>query len=306
MTQSLGLDLGGTNIKWALVDRSPDPSIIRKGNLSTEAEAGPEAVTGLLADTARRVVDESDEIDRVGLAIPGLFDETSGEIVLFPNLPGPWAGFSLGGRLEEHLGLPVTMINDGQAFTIAESTLGAGKGCRIVVALVLGTGIGGGIAVDGHLHLGAFGTAGELGHQIVFPNGPMCGCGNRGCLEAVAKAGALAQLAGRATAEEVYDAAAAGDQRCRDAIAEVAGYLAIALANTITMLGPDRIVVGGGIAGAGGQLLGPLRDALLARVTLVPPEQVDIVPAALGSYAGAVGAALAANARKPGALGSSW
>lgn len=294
MTHSLGLDLGGTNIKWAVVDGPNHPSVLSRGTLSTEADAGPEAVTALLVETGRSVLSEDNEIDRAGLGIPGLFDETSGEVVLFPNLPGPWAGFSLRPRVEAGLGMPVTMINDARAFTIAESRLGAGRGHHIVVAMVLGTGIGGGIAVDGHLHVGAFKTAGELGHQIVVPDGPLCGCGNRGCLEAVAQADALAKLAGKPTAEEVYEAAANGDQRCREAVTKVAEYLSVVLANTITMIGPNKIVVGGGIATAGDLLLGPLRVALRDRVTLVPFDQVDVVPAELGSYAGAVGAALAA------------
>jgi glucokinase len=121
----------------------------------------------------------------------------------------------------------------------------------------------------------------------------MCGCGNRGCVEALTKASVLAELAGKDTAEEAYEAAAAGDQASRDAIAEVANYLGIGLANVVTILGPERIVIGGGIAKAGDLLLEPVRRSLQQRVTLVPIEKVDVVLAELGSSAGAIGAALA-------------
>lgn len=294
MTHSIGLDLGGTNIKWAVVDSLANPSVVSRGTLSTKADAGPDGVTALLIETVKKIFTEHGTIDRVGLGVPGLFDGASGEVVLFPNLPGPWTGFPLRSRVEEGLGVALTMINDARAFTVAESRLGAGKGCHVVVAMVLGTGIGGGIAIDGRLYVGAFQTAGELGHQIVIPDGPICGCGNRGCLEAVARADALAKLAGKSTAEEVYEAAANGEQLSREAVTKVADYLSIALANAITMIGPEKIVIGGGIATAGDLLLGPLRDALRNRVTLVPIDQVDVVPAELGAYAGAVGAALAA------------
>jgi glucokinase len=191
------------------------------------------------------------------------------------------------------MGQAVAMINDARAFTLAEGNLGAGRGCRIMVAMVLGTGVGGGITVNGRLHLGAFGTAGEIGHQTILPDGPLCGCGNRGCVESLTKAGVLADLAGKDTAEEAYEAAARGDVRSQEAIAEVAMYLGIALANVVTILGPERIVIGGGIARAGNLLLDPVRRSLQQRVTLVPIEKVEVRLAELGTAAGAIGAALA-------------
>jgi glucokinase len=163
-----------------------------------------------------------------------------------------------------------------------------------VACVTLGTGVGGGVIVDGRLHLGASGTAGEIGHQTVLPDGPVCGCGNRGCAEAVVQAAALTRIAGHPTVEDVFRGAAAGDPRCREAVETLARYLGIALANVITVLVPDRVVVGGGISAAGEQVLEPIRAVVRARTPLVPPERIDIRLAELGPSAGAIGAALAA------------
>jgi glucokinase len=297
MTRHLGLDLGGTNIKWCVLEADDIVARVADGSMATDARSGPVAVARRLVKAGEEANARHGPFASIGLGVPGLFERSTGVVTLFPNLPGPWKGFPLREKVSEGLDSHVTMINDARAFTIAESTLGAGKGCSIVVAMVLGTGVGGGITIDGRLHLGAFGTAGELGHQTVMPDGPMCGCGNQGCVEALTRADALAALAGKASAEEVYEAAALGDTRCRDAISEVAEYLGIALANTVTVIGPERIVIGGGIAAAGDLLLVPLREAIKKRVTLVPIDQVSVVLAELGSAAGAIGAALAGMAQ---------
>ncbi len=184
------------------------------------------------------------------------------------------------------------MINDARAFTLAEGTLGAGAGCGTLVCITLGTGIGGGVMIDGKLHLGAFGVAGEIAHQTVLPDGPLCGCGNHGCIEALARSDVLAEAAGKATVEEVYAGVAEGDERSIGTVRAAAGWLGIGLANVVAVFGPERIVVGGGIAAAGELVLGPIRDAVRQRVTLVPTDQIDVVAASLGSAAGAIGAAL--------------
>ena len=147
--------------------------------------------------------------------------------------------------------------------------------------------------IDGRLHLGAFGVAGEIAHQTVLPDGPLCGCGNRGCVEALARSDVVAAAAGRPTVEQVYAGVAEGDERCIGAVRGAAGWLGIALANVVAVLGPDRIVVGGGIASAGELVLAPIEDAVRGRVTLVPTDRIEVVAASLGSYAGAIGAALA-------------
>jgi glucokinase len=230
----------------------------------------------------------------LGLGIPGHFDNDSGQVLLFPNLPGDWKGFPLRTRVEEGVGMKVTMVNDARAFTLAEGLMGAGKGCGTVACVTLGTGVGGGLMIEGRLHTGAFGVAGELGHQTVLPDGPVCGCGNRGCVEALVRADVLASNGGRSSAEAVFEGARGGDHRCLAAVAQMAEFLGIGLANVVTLFGPERIVVGGGIADAGDLVLEPIAAAVRKRVTLVPTEMIEIVPARFGRFAGAVGAALAA------------
>jgi glucokinase len=294
----LGIDLGGTNIKVALVEADGDKfRTVSARGYPTEAGPGPAHVAKNLIGAARAHLGQAGEIRSIGLGVPGLFDEATGTIELFPNLTGDWDGFPLRATIEEALGTEVMMINDARAFTLAEGTMGAGAGFRIVACVTLGTGIGGGIMIDGHLHVGAFGVAGEIGHQIIDPDGPLCGCGNRGCVEALARADVLTALAGRETAEEVYRAAARGDRRSVAAVEQVARAVGIGLANVVTLIGPDRIVIGGGIVDAGEAVLDPIRRAIRERVTLVPADAVDVVPAELGKWAGAHGAALAAGLR---------
>ena len=291
----VGLDLGGTNIKTVVLESTDDDfRVVSSSTAPTYAERGPSAVVERLIELGHEAIDENGRADRVGLGIPGLFDRTDGLAVLLPNFPGPWAGVPLRGSLSAGLGAPVTLVNDARAFTLAEGRMGAGRGCSTLVGMTLGTGVGGGLLIDGKLHLGAWGRAGEIGHQTVLPDGPVCGCGNRGCVEAVAKAGELARLAGRATAEEVYAGVREGDRQCRAAVDTVAAYLGIGLANLVTVLGPDRIVVGGGIISAGDLVLDPIRAAIRERVTLVPIDEIEVVAASLGPAAGSIGAALAA------------
>jgi glucokinase len=289
----LGLDLGGTNIKVAVLSRADDEiDIVSTRSVETGAADGPEGVTANLVEVGRAVM-EQDTVETLGLGVPGHFDRETGEVLLFPNLPGDWRGFPLRSRVAAGLGVDVWMVNDARAFTLAEGLLGAGRGCRLVACITLGTGVGGGLMIDGRLHRGAFGVAGELGHQTVLPDGPLCGCGNRGCVEALVRADVLASNAGRSTASAVFAGAREGDNRCIAAVAQMADFLGIGLANVVTLFGPDRIVVGGGIAEAGDLVLDPITEAVKRRVTLVPTEKIEIVPAAFGLFAGAVGAALA-------------
>lgn len=291
----LGLDLGGTNIKAAVVEisrPSEDPQVVSTALHETFAERGPDAVTERLIEVGRATINEFGPVAAAGLGVPGIFQADTGRIVLFPNLPGPWAGHALRDPVGAALGVPTTLINDARAFVLAEGTIGAGRGHQTLVGLTLGTGIGGGIMIDGQIHLGAFGTGGEIAHQIIMPGGPLCGCGNRGCVEALAKADALAALAGLPDAASVYARAAHGDEGCLAAIDTVAGYIGIGLANVVTVLGPSCIVIGGGIIAAGDLVLDPIRTAMAALVRLAPGDRVEVVPAELGNWAGAIGAAL--------------
>lgn len=293
----LGLDLGGTNIKLVVLETAPDdaPRVVASDSVPTLADRGPDVVIERLVEVGLQALNGHGPILGVGMGVPGLFDQRTGVIDLFPNLPGGWHGQPLRDRLVAGLDLPVTIVNDARAFTLAEARVGAGVGSETLVCMTLGTGVGGGVAIGGKLHSGAWGPAGELGHQTIIPDGPRCGCGNRGCVEALAQAEALAKLADRPTVDDVFAGVRDGDQRSCDAVATVAGYLGIGLANVVTVLGADRVVIGGGIIAAGELILGPIREAVRERLYLVPRDEVSVVPAALGGSAGAIGAALAAN-----------
>lgn len=293
----LGLDLGGTNIKAAVLEIGADedtPVIVHTRQGSTEASKGPEHVAARIVEIGEQAISSVGvRPEGIGVGVPGLFDYAEGSIMFFTNLPGPWEGFPLRTRVAEGLKASATLINDARAFTLAEGTIGAGRGCRTLACLTLGTGVGGGLMIDGKLHFGAFGTAGEIGHQTIDPDGPSCGCGNPGCLEALTRPPVVAARAGRETFEDVLTGLAEGDEACRSALDDAINHLAIGIANVYTVFGPDRVVIGGGVAEAGDSLLDPLRAAVRARLTLVPPEAVQIVAAELGPFAGAVGAALA-------------
>ncbi len=294
MRRYVGLDLGGTNIKRAVVETTADGGfdVVHTDSAPTPQDGGPEDVCARLVDLGREVQTKG-QVDRVGVALPGIFT-AEGIAVLFPNLPGHWPGFPITRTLEAGMDLPVRLINDGRAATLAEATVGAAAGSSDIVCLALGTGVGGGVVVHGRVLEGRWGIAGEIGHQTVDPDGPRCDCGNHGCAEVVARASEVARLGGRDTAEAVYAGARDGDPRCLAAVDRITGYLGILLGNLVTVLGPERIVIGGGIAAAGEHLLTPLHRAVAARAPMIPPEEIELVPAALGSHAGAIGAAAAA------------
>jgi glucokinase len=225
------------------------------------------------------------------VGVPGVFDAT-GSLVLLPNFPPAWRGVPLRQLMSQGLGLPTVLINDARSFTLAEARLGAAAGLATVVCVTLGTGVGGGIVIDGQLRAGPQGRAGEIGHQVIDPEGPPCGCGNRGCVESFVSAAAVCRAGGCDTVESVFRAAATGDPRAAAALAGMVEHLAVGIANLVTVLRPDGVVVGGGVAAAGEALLAPLRTAVAARSPLVDPSSYTVVAAVLGPTAGAVGAAL--------------
>ena len=288
----VGLDLGGTALKAALVDPNNGISVEGTHVSNTPRTGSPDELAESLIEAALLVADGR-QVQAVGVGVPGQFDTRSGTLRALPNVPGQWGGFPIRKRLAEGLGgLPVTLVNDSQAFTLAEALLGAATERRTVLGMTLGTGIGGGLCIGGKIHRGANGAAGEIGHQVIVTDGPACGCGRRGCLEALAKSAVFASLSGAATAEEAFEAIRAGDPRAVAALEVVTGYLGIGLANAISVFDPDVIVVGGGLAQAGDLLLDPLRVAVKRAVSVVPPASVDIVAGRIGTIAGAVGAAL--------------
>jgi glucokinase len=292
-THHLGIDVGVTNLKWATVEsRDATWLTLDRGQVPTRAAEGPDAVLRRAIEIGLAALEQRPTIASVGIGVPGLYDPVAGTIRFLVNMPGEWLDRPVRGPIEAALGLPVSLINDARAFGLAELRLGAGRGARSLVGLTLGTGVGGVIAIDGRVHLGHDGTAGEIGHQTIDPDGPTCGCGNRGCLEAFARADRIAEACGTATAGAAVAAAEAGDRRAIDGLATIGRYLGIGIANAVTIISPDRVVIGGGVAAAGELLLGPIRDVLRQRVLMTSLDEVEVVTAELGTWAGAIGAAV--------------
>lgn len=292
-SRHLGLDLGGTNLKWAVIEHGDGAwRTLETGQVSSEAQEGPEAVVRRIAETGADVMAAWPGIVSAGIGVPGLYDPVAGTTRFLPNVPGEWAGRPVAGPVAARLGVPAFLINDARAFGLAELRLGAGRGASSMVGMTLGTGVGCVVAVNGRVHQGHDGTGGEGGHQTIDPDGPWCGCGNRGCVEAYARADQIAAACGTATAEEAVARAREGDARAREGLAQVGRYLGIGLSNLVVVISPDRIVLGGGVAAAGELLFEPIRAELRKRVTITDMDQVTLVAAELGTWAGAIGAAV--------------
>lgn len=293
VTKYLGLDLGGTNIKIAVIEKKDNSwKIVKTKDVPAEAEKGPAHVVTRLTQLAQEHLAEFKDLAGVGVAVPGVFDAKKGTIILFPNLPGPWKGFQILAPIADAMRLPTGLINDARAFTLAEAIMGAAAGKSTVVCYVIGTGVGGGVVVNGKIHMGSTGGAGEIAHQIVKYDGPQCGCGMKGCAETLTNSSALANFAGTENAQQAYIKAMAGDEKALAAFKEVSYWISIALTNVMATLAPEVIVIGGGVSQSGDLLLNEIRKAMVEKATLYPPEAINIVPATLGFYAGAIGAAL--------------
>jgi glucokinase len=296
-SRHLGLDLGATNLKSAVLEHDDGAwTTIARDQVPTripaDLDAVPATVVAQLAAVGAAAIAAWGPIASVGIGVPGLYDPATGSTRFLVNLPGPWAGQPVARPVADALGIPAFLVNDARAFGLAELRLGAGRGASSIVGLTLGTGVGGVIAVDGHVVQGHDGTAGEIGHQTIDPDGPWCGCGNRGCLEAFARADQIAAACGTASAEAAVAQARAGDRRAVEGLARIGRYLGIGIANMIAVLSPDRIVIGGGISAAGDLLLEPIRDELRLRVRTTALDRVELVIAELGTWAGAIGAAI--------------
>lgn len=295
-TRHLGLDLGATNLKWAVLGRD-DAGWSRLGNgqaptRSAADDVLPDLIVGQLAETAGAAAAEWGPLASTGIGVPGLYDAAGGTIRKLVNVRGDWAGRPVAAPVAAAGGCPASLTNDARAFGLAELLLGAGRGASTMIGITLGTGVGGVLAFDGHVHQGHDGTAGEVGHQTIDPDGPWCGCGNRGCLEAFTRADQIAAACGTASAEEAVQRARAGDPRAVDGLAQVGRYLGIGIGNLVTVFTPDRVVIGGGVAPAAGLLLDAVWSELHRRVHVTSLDALTIVAAELGTWAGAIGAAL--------------
>jgi glucokinase len=314
MTVFVGCDLGGTGIKAGLVDVSQGKVLISK-SWPTLARDGHDAVMERMAGLISEVIGESGldslQIQGVGISAPGVLDMEKGETIFFPNLYGHWRNIPLVDTIRRYLDLPVSILNDVRAITLGEYTFGAGRGVENMVCFAIGTGIGGGIVVNGQLVLGIGGTAGELGHQTIDINGPRCGCGNYGCMEAFASAPAIAAMGVKAvqqgmttligqmadydlnkiTPELIAEAAQLDDEIAKEIWENAGHYIGTGIANTLVAFGPRRVVLSGGVAAAGELLLIPIRQTINKRVFVMPKKEVEVVVGTLGNEAGILGMA---------------
>jgi len=315
----VGVDLGGTTIAAALLDESGH--ILQKATVLTLAHEGHDSVIERMARLIHEVAEDAgvglSQVAAIGIGVPGMLDMEKGLTLFLPNLPGTWPRVPLAQRIKEAAGPPTFLLNDVRAITLGEKTYGAGRKVENMVCLAIGTGIGGGVVVGGRLLLGLDGTAGEVGHQIIDPFGPRCGCGNRGCLEAFASGPAIASMGVRAVKQGlttrigelcnydlnaispklIYQAALEGDSVAKEIYEQAGFYIGIGVANLITILSPQMVVIGGGVAQAGELLLAPIRETARQRVHVTPFEKVRIVQAELGTDAGMIGAAVWARER---------
>ncbi len=311
----IGVDLGGTNVVVGALS-ADGAQQFGMHSIPTRADLGADAVVERIVELVERVVTETltatgatrSQVLGVGIGSPGPLSRESGIVILTPNLG--WTNFPLRDRIADAVQLPATLDNDANCATLGEWWLGAARGAKHVVGLTIGTGIGGGIILDGRLFHGVSDVAGEIGHTTIDANGRRCGCGNYGCLEAYASGPAIANrareaLAGgepsvmpsavggdltRLTAATVYDSAKRGDRLAQEVVRETARILGIGIANLLNIFNPDVVVLAGGVTQAGDQLFEPMRAEVRRRAFKPAVDACRIVPGALQGNAGVIGA----------------
>ncbi|MBT2364819.1 ROK family protein [Streptomyces sp. ISL-10] len=300
MRHVIALDVGGTGMKAALV--GADGALLYGARRATGRDRGADAVVASIVDFADELRAHGQAhlgrpAEAAGVAVPGIVDAENGIAVYAANLG--WRDVPLRALLAERLGgVPVALGHDVRAGGLAEGRIGAGRGADRFLFVPLGTGIAGAIGIDGTIEAGAHGCAGEIGHVVVRPGGPECGCGRRGCLETLASASAVSRAWADAAGDPDADAADcakavdSGDPAARRVWQDAVDALADGLVTALTLLDPRTLIIGGGLAEAGETLFTPLRAAVEERVTF--QQLPDIVPAALGDTAGCLGAGLLA------------
>ena len=312
----LGIDLGGTNMTTALMPEDGSRTIAVRST-STHSALGADAVVERMVELAEESIAAAlaetgatrDMIAGAGVGAPGPLDMKEGIVRVAPNLG--WRDFPLRQRLADALGMPTALDNDANCATLGEWWMGAARGARHVVGLTIGTGIGGGLILDGRLFHGVSGVAGEVGHTTIEANGRRCACGNYGCLEAYASGTAIAERArealeageesalpgmvggdlARITAQTVYDAADEGDALALHIVRETARFLGAGVANLLNLFNPEIVVIAGGVTRAGDSLFEPLRAEVKRRAFRSAVDACRIVAGTLPGTAGVVGAA---------------
>jgi len=309
---AVGIDLGGTNVVMVLV--SQDGKVKADRRFATQADKGPEFVISNMAKNALEMIKEaglkSAHVKCMGIGAPGPLDSKKGIVIVAPNMPG-WKNIKLKALLEKKTGIKTGVENDANCAVYAEKWMGAGKNADNVVGFTLGTGVGGGIILNGSLLRGVTNTAAELGHTIIEINGRQCGCGNKGCLEAYASASAIAAFAkekikagaksaitelvkgdlNKITSKTVYEALLNNDKTAEEVWQYFTESLATGIAASLNSLNPQVVVIAGGVINAGDRLFVPLRKETAKRAFAAPFNAAKIVPAKLGEFAGALGAA---------------
>lgn len=303
----IGVDLGGTNLRCAVVDENS--RILSRIELPTNAHEGPEAVidrmvSGIMKAAATAGL-ETAEIAAVGIGYPGPLNQEQGMVYSAPNMPG-WKNIPLAKFVSLRIGIPTFIENDANCAGWGEFVAGAGAGCRHMMMVTLGTGIGGAIIIDGKLHVGRDGSAGELGHVCIIDGGRQCGCGARGCVEAYASATAvvkrfreyldqgwcspLSQKREILTCQDIFDVAQSLDPVAYKVVRETGHYLGVMASAVAELLNPERCVIAGGMIHAGQPLFDSIRNTCRNR-NQHPGRTMEIVPAGLGGNAGLIGAA---------------
>lgn len=275
----LGFDVGGTKISAVVGDESGH--ILSRVRKPTIRHLGKNRLAQQLQDMGNEALGKAgaDKPDMIGVIFAGMVDSESGTVISSPNIFG-LNNFPIVRPLEKFFDAPVTLENDATAATIAESLFGAGKGVENFVFMTLSTGIGGGAFINGKLYRGSHGLAGELGHMVIMSNGPTCGCGRKGCLEAIAGGRSIARRVSESvsavrdseifsslkpdeiTAAKVFEAKRKGDMLAQLIVEETIYYLAVGIVNVISVLDPELIIIGGGISRAGRELFTPLNEAV--------------------------------------------
>jgi glucokinase len=311
--RAIGIDIGGTKIAGGVVTEAGQ--ILDRTRVPTPPDEEAATLAAVLA-AVDELLARDPGVDAIGVGAAGLVEWPGGRARWAPN--NSYRRLELRRLLHERTGLPTSVDNDGNAAAWAEARFGAGAGCDDLVLVTVGTGIGGGLVLDGRLYHGEHGFAGELGHLIVAPDGDRCACGNRGCLEAMASGSTLGRLGrdaaaahpgsrlaaladragGLVTGEVVFAAASEGDKLALALFERVGHWLGVGIASLVTIFDPDLVVIGGGVAATGELLLGPARASFQRYVhgrghRDLPP----VVPTRLGDDAGLVGAATLALTR---------
>jgi len=284
----IGIDLGGTKIAAALV--TPTGKIVTDVQIPTEAHKGQKQVIEHIKKAAYALIKgQKAHISCIGIGVPGPVLYEKGVVIEPPNLPG-WKRVNLKKILEKEFKVPVSLDNDANCAALAEAYFGAGKKARNFIYITVSTGIGGGIIIDRKLYRGAIGAAGEFGHMVIDPKGPLCGCGNHGCFEALASGSAIKRMYGM-DALSVELAARQGEPKAKKVVATIAHNLAIGIANLVNIFNPEIVIIGGGVSKMRELLLTPIRQEFKKYALTLPAKNVKIIRVKLGSEAGVLGAA---------------